>query len=350
MNNDTIVVIIPSLNPSKNLITLIKQLNNDNFNNIVIVDDGSDKEHKWVFEEIKKNFNCFILKHNVNMGKGCALKTAFNYVLNRFENVIGVVTVDSDGQHQINDINNCVDLFKKNPNSIILGSRNFKEKNIPFRSKFGNTITQKIVNIFCGLNISDTQTGLRVIPTNLLKSFLLTKGERFEYEMNMLLDAKSMNIQFLEVNISTIYINNNNSSHFNPLKDSLKIYEIFLKFIISSLVSFFIDIILFSILLFILKNNNIEHYIILATIGARIFSSFINYTINKNKVFKSKNSNKKSFIKYFLLCFIQMIISAICVNLIYYFTNINESFIKIIVDTLIFIINFKIQQEFIFND
>ena len=126
-----------------------------------------------------------------------------------------------------------------------------------------------------------------------------TDGERFEYEMNMLIETKKYNINIIEEKIETVYEQNNKSSHFNPLKDSYKIYLIFIKYILSSSISFILDIALYKILfnILILKINN--YAILLSTIGARIVSSLVNYKINKDKVFKQVNS--KSIIKYYIL-------------------------------------------------
>jgi len=140
------VLVIPSLDPDENFLNLLEEFKNkiaqEKINmSIVIVNDGSSKNFNNLFEEIK-NKDITVLQHSVNLGKGRALKTAFNYILNEAKNLKSVVTADSDGQHLIEDIILCLKCSNENQNTLILGTRNFmtsknlKEKNkIPFRSK-----------------------------------------------------------------------------------------------------------------------------------------------------------------------------------------------------------------------
>ena len=285
------------------------------------------------------------------MGKGRALKTAFNYILVHRPESLGAITVDSDGQHTIEDTLACVTALIDHPDSLIMGCRNFSKENIPFRSRFGNIVTKHVLHALCGIRISDTQTGLRGIPRRIIPTFLAINGERFEYEMNMLIETKEKGIPIFEVPIQTIYLEENKSSHFNPLKDSAKIYAVFLKFIFSSLSSFAVDIVLFSILVSTLKTPFPVQYILLSTIGARFVSSLFNYYINKNKVFKDPNSSLSTFCKYCILCVAQLALSAFGVSLCYNLLNktISETLIKIAVDTVLFIISFQIQREWVFK-
>lgn len=341
-----ITILIPALNPDKKMVTLISNLIKNNFTNIIVVNDGSNKEHLDFFKQIEKHAT--ILTHAINLGKGRALKTGFNYYLNNNSDCIGVITVDADGQHQIEDINKIYLKLKENPDNLILGARTFNQKNVPFRSKFGNIITKKLFNFLTGLKIQDTQTGLRAIPNVYLEKLLSIDGERFDFEMNMLMYTKQENITVLEENIETIYLEENKSSHFNPFTDSLKIYTIFLKYIFSSMLAFIVDILFYKIFFNIFIKTLTIYTVSISTILARIISSIVNYKINKNIVFNK--ANKFSLIKYYTLCLIQMCISALLVSLIYNNINNHEVLIKVIVDTIIFFINYKIQQEWVFKD
>ncbi|MBC8531402.1 glycosyltransferase [Gehongia tenuis] len=347
---DDVIVIIPSLEPNLKLLDLLEQLQNVNLNNIIIVNDGSAPSFNHIFNVAQEKYNCLVLKHYVNMGKGRALKTAMNYVLNYFPGCIGVITVDSDGQHQIDDILICAKKLIDNPSELILGYRDFDSSNVPFRSKFGNKITRQIIKFLCGIKIQDTQTGLRGIPKDFMVALLDVKGERFEFEMNMLIEAKEKDISILEYPISTVYINENSSSHFNPLKDSAKIYSIFLKFIISSFSSFIVDIGLFSIIVNLIKPVS-SYYIIISTVFARLVSSIVNFALNKNRVFKSQGATKYSAIKYYILCIFQLIASALAVDALYTLCagKVSESIIKIVVDFILFLVSFQIQREWVFR-
>lgn len=343
------VIVIPSFNPDQKLVDLVKTLIKNELSNILIVNDGSKKECNQIFIEAQQ-LGCTVIRHAVNLGKGRALKTAFNYLLNKYDEDVMAICADCDGQHLVEDIIDVRDKLYDNEDSIVLGSRQFDDKSIPFRSRFGNKFTRSIFNLFCGIKVSDTQTGLRGLSGKTMKKFLTTKGERYEFEMNMLIEAKDKCVGVTEVPIKTVYIEDNKNSNFNPLKDSLKVYSVFLKFITSSFLSFVVDILLFALLVKLFDNVlDKASTIFLGTLIARLCSSLINYTLNKNTVFNSTGNNSKAIIKYYILCFIQLICSGLLVLLIYSLLPIEESVIKIIVDTVLFIISFKIQREWVFK-
>lgn len=345
---DDIVIIIPSYKPETEIMMeFIKKVKN-NFKNIVVVDDGSGKEYRDFFDNLQ-NEGIVVLRHYINFGKGRGIKTAFNYVLNNYPNILGVVTADCDGQHYIEDIIKCAEKLRENPEKLVIGYRNFDEKQVPFRSRFGNKITRTVFNTFVGIKITDTQSGLRAFGKKTMETFLRSAGERYEYETNVLIDCKEKDIEIAEVPISTVYIKNNSGSHFNPIKDSIIIYKLFAKYIISSLSSFVVDILLFTLFVKILPEINLKGIteIFLATIIARILSATYNFIINSKVVFK--NQNKNSIIKYFILCIIQMFISAFAVSELFKVLNMDSTLIKVIVDTIIFLINFVIQREWVFK-
>ncbi|WP_099361246.1 glycosyltransferase [Fredinandcohnia onubensis] len=344
---DNVAIVIPAYNPDRKLTELIGKIINANFKSIIIVNDGSKEECKEIFDELSRSEHCTLLNHAVNLGKGRALKTAFNYFLNTSPNLFGVITIDSDGQHSVTDMIKIAKKMNAYKNNLILGSRDFSLESIPFRSRFGNILTRHIFRFASGIKISDTQTGLRGIPTSFIRDLMNVKGERFEFEMNMLLECKERGIQVDEVKIETIYIEENKSSHFNPIIDSIKIYSVFLKYLFSSLFSFGLDILLFSFFLFLFKESFPTYYIISATISARILSSLFNYTVNRNVVFKTDSNY--TIVKYYTLSICQMLASAFFVYLIYLLIGQGEIFIKIVVDTLLFLVSFYIQREWVFK-
>lgn len=343
---DEVMIVIPSLNPDEKLVKLVESLCGEGYKNIIVVNDGSTSDYDKYFEEISNK--AIVLKHAVNLGKGRALKTAFNEYLNKYKEKKGIITVDSDGQHKLEDIKKINKKLCETEKSLILGARNFDNENVPFKSKFGNKITRTIFSFLTGIKITDTQTGLRGITTEYVKTLMNVPGERFEYEMNMIMYAKNNDITIREETIETVYIHENKSSHFNPLTDSIRIYLIFFKYILASLISFIVDIGLYKLFFNLLIKTIANYAIVIATIGARIISSFFNYKINKNTVFKS--SNKNSIIKYYILCIIQMVVSATLVSYLYNLMGQKEEvLIKVIVDVILFFINFKIQKEWVFK-
>lgn len=350
-----ITIIIPSLNPDEKLKGTIDGILAKGFHDIVVVDDGSDEQHKTPFEYAREQ-GCHVLVHEVNKGKGRALKTAFLHCLSQ-PDCIGVITVDGDGQHAPEDIYNCGKaMLEKNGKSVILGCRDFSEDNVPFKSRYGNNITKFAFRVLCGIKISDTQTGLRAIPARFLQEMTEYKGERFEYETNMLLEMKSHGIPFSEVKIATIYLEENVSTHFNPWKDSIRIYKIIFKYSICSGASAIIDLLMFYAALHILELLGMDaawnpHLtVVLATVAARIISSLFNYLMNRKVVFRS--AAKNSFWKYYALCIVQMGASAALVaglSAPFATGKLGKTVIKLIVDTCLFFISFGIQREWVFK-
>lgn len=339
-------IIVPSYNPNEEIMSNFILELKKSFKNIIIVNDGCYKEYDDYFKGFEEK-GITILKHHINQGKGRAIKTAFNYLCNEHKDFKSTVTADCDGQHTIEDIKTCSKLAIEFPNNLILGVRDFDQKQVPTQSKLGNKITRTIFKIFIGLSITDTQTGLRGFSKKMVETFLGTPGERYEYETNMLIECKYKDIKIKETKIDTIYINNNATSHFNPVKDSIIIYKLFFKYILSSISSFLLDILLFTIFLNIFKNTN--ESVLISTILSRVISSIYNYLVNGKFIFK--NANKLSLYKYFFLVLTQMFISGFSVTyLSKIFINSSKILIKIIVDIIIFIINFVVQRDFVFKN
>lgn len=225
--NSNMPIVIPAYEPDDNLLVLCRDLRKRELENIIIIDDGSGQEYQTYFKRAETEYNCTVLKHTINLGKGRALKDAFNYILNNNPLAIGCITADSDGQHTPDDIQKCMDALKQNKNSLILGCRTFDGENIPLKSRFGNELTKRVYHFLCGVNVSDTQTGLRGIPRDFMEELLYVAGERFEFETNMLIKCKDA-VLIKEVPIQTVYDSKeNHKTHFNPIKDSIKIYKIF---------------------------------------------------------------------------------------------------------------------------
>ena len=348
-----IPVIIPSYEPDDKLITLLEALKQTGISHVVVVDDGSGAQYETFFEPAEEMDNCTVLHHAVNLGKGRALKTAFNHCLRVYGESPGCVSADSDGQHTPADILACMRKLWENPQALILGCRDFDAPSVPARSSFGNKCTRKVFRYLLGLSVSDTQTGLRAIPTLFMKELMQVKGERVEYETNMLIETKNLNIPILEVPVETVYIEENKTSHFNPIKDSVRIYLVFGKFLFSSLSSSVLDLLLFHILCmaFLPLGEEIRGipYIVAATVGARVISAVYNFLINYRVVFKSKGNLAVTAGKYGLLAVCQMMCSAFLVNGLYGLVGGAEVLIKMPVDVFLFFASFVIQREFVYR-
>ena len=221
-------IVIPSYEPDERLLQLLETLKAGRQGPVVIVDDGSGAAYKDIFERAGAYVDVLggaVLTHEVNRGKGRALKTAFAFILKKYPEAIGCVTADSDGQHTAECIEKVSKTLKDHPDSLVLGVRRFDGEDVPWRSRMGNGITERVFAYVAGVHVTDTQTGLRGIPRTFMKELLDVPGERFEFETQMLLESAG-NYPIIEVPIRTIYDSKeNHQTHFNTLTDSVKIYR-----------------------------------------------------------------------------------------------------------------------------
>lgn len=216
-----IAVLIPAYNPDGKLARLVGGLRG-RFGHVFVVNDGSTQGCE-IFREIGPMVDA-VLTHEKNRGKGAAIKTGIAAIMERCPGVAGIVTADADGQHRVEDIASVARASLSHPKGLVLGVREFSGKDVPFRSRFGNVWTRIFFFLFTGLWIRDTQTGLRGIPRGLFGRLLALGGERYEYEMVMLADARRHGERPVQIPIATVYLDNNATSHFSPLKDSVRIY------------------------------------------------------------------------------------------------------------------------------
>ena len=252
-----ISVVLPSLDPDEKLIAVIDGLLEYGFSDIILVNDGSKPENLHYFTDLAaQHSEIHLLHHEVNKGKGAALKTAMRHILENMPDCSVAVTADADGQHLTKDII-ATAMASVEQGNVVLGVRDFNDPNVPSRSKMGNQITCGVFRLFFGMKIQDTQTGLRAFPRKYLEEILKAKGDRYEYETNMLFIINRKQIPLSEVKIETVYIEENKSSHFRVVRDSIRIYALILKYLVSSVGSAVLDELAFFIF---------KHMGILATI------------------------------------------------------------------------------------
>lgn len=341
---EDILLIIPSLQPTQKTVELVKQMIVQC--PTVVVDDGSEKEYCTYFAQMEEA-GAIVLRHSVNLGKGRALKTAFNYCLANHPNILGVVTADADGQHREKDIIACAQALRAHPDCLVMGCRNFHLKNVPLKNGLGNRITSQFMKLLCGVAVSDTQTGLRGIPAEFMQILMNVDGERFEFETNMLLETNVRDIKIFEVPIQTVYEDGGRSSHFNPLRDSFKIYALLFKFIASSIAGAATDLVLFTIFVSLLRPHRISEYILISTIGARLCSATVNYLLNRHAVFK-RSQGKVTLFRYILLATVQLFLSGYAVTWIFSRLALPETLLKMFVDIILFFCSFIIQRKWVF--
>ena len=376
-NDSPVSIVLPSYKPDEKLLNTVNDLRKAGFSDIIVVDDGGGEEYNRYFDEIRKLSGCTVLVHPVNRGKGAALKTAFSWYLHNRPEGRGVITVDGDGQHRTDDVVYCGEkLLSKD--KVILGARDFSKENVPLRSSFGNKFSSRVFKLFVGMKISDTQTGLRAIPAKYLEGMLSVKGDRYEYETNMLLHLKRNNIPYREISISTVYIDENDSSHFRPFRDSARIYALILKYLLltpfmlclgSSMICYLFDWGLFTAINFFM-NGVAEGLIVTVTAygGARIASSLVNFYLNRLIFNKQGGSVISTMIKYYLLVAFNLLVGSLAVNLISAGlvrvpdvvelccnipntspSTVLESVIKVPVDALLYFCSYNVQKHIVFK-
>ena len=352
-----ISVVLPSLDPDEKLIAVVDGLLEHGFTDIILVNDGSKQENLHYFTDLAAQHpEIHLLHHEVNKGKGAALKNAFRWFLANRPDGYGVVTVDGDNQHHPADTRACCEHMLKTGHTV-LGCRDFNQADVPARSSFGNKTTSMIFKIFVGMTISDTQTGLRAIPRGVLEELVEVYGDRFEYETNMLLAFKTKGIVFDEVKIRTVYIEENKSSHFRVIHDSWRIYKLilahFFRYTLSSLASAVVDTGAYSLLSALLPFSG---FALTAAAGviARVISSLLNFFMNQRLVFKTNVDTKKAMLRYYMLALPQMVAQVLLTQGVYALLGIPDSanglrtVIYAVVMTVLYFMSYMIQQRWVF--
>lgn len=333
------VVLIPARNPKEDFCVLVAELRSAGFPAVVVVDDGSDSSCRGVFDSLAGP-GVHVLRHAVNLGKGRALKTGFNFVLDSLSHLQGVVTADADGQHRVEDIVRVAEAMEASPCRTVLGCREFVGA-VPVRSRFGNTVTRWVFRFVTGRGVSDTQTGLRGLPVTSLPELMGLPGERYEYEMTVLGHLCRTRSHLVEVPIATVYLDGNRSSHFDPIRDSMRIYFVLLRFYASSLVAAGIDFAGFSVAF------ALTHDVLTSFIVGRL-SSLANFLLNKRYVFHSDTPIGGSLGRYYLLAVAVAAASYGSIRGLTGYFGWNVFAAKLVVDTLLSFASFAVQRTFVF--
>jgi len=334
-------IIIPSYEPTEKLVRLIEELKSVRPEcQILVVNDGSAPEYDAIFSQVEA-LGVTLLRHEHNRGKGAALKTGFAHLLQN-EDLNAVVCADSDGQHKTNDIFLCLDKTKEHPNSMIIGTRKFKG-HVPMRSRFGNTVTRMVYLAASGTMLYDTQTGLRAFAKPMLPWLMKVEGDRFEYEMNMLLEAPAAGIPFHQLEIETVYDKANHSSHFRTFTDSFRVYYPIVKFSSVSIVTGLFD---YFLLLFL---HNLGLSLLYSVLLSRITSGIINYWLNKVYVFSHKKNVQRSALRYTVLAAGILAANYLLLRFLTETAVLPLSMAKIFTEMILWFFSFWLQRLFVFS-
>lgn len=334
-------VLIPAYEPTLNLIRLVLELKDMTNYRILIVDDGSGENDAEIFNKAEA-LGCTVMHHDVNRGKGAALKTGFLRLL-MDEKPDDVVCADSDGQHLVEDIIRVASAIHINDADMVLGTRRFTGR-VPWKSRLGNKGASLILKLATGMDIKDTQTGLRGYPHRMLSWLLSVEGDRFEYELNLLLTAKKSGVTIRQMTIATVYDNNNKGTHFRPVQDSVKVLAPIIKFCSSSVISGILDF--FLLFLF----QSLSGSLFVGVVSARALSSVFNYTFNKFLVFKAKNvPNKQSAPRYFGLVAVIMLLNYGLLAFLTQTLSLPGVPSKLLTEITLFIMSYAVQKLFVFR-
>lgn len=346
-----LIGLVPAYKPGSGLIDLLRSLNRlELFDAIYCVDDGGGEEFKGIFEKVDK-LGVNVCVHFVNQGKGAALKTGLNRIACDYPQNSWVVTFDADGQHTPHDI---VAVARKageageggeggEENRLILGARSRLEE-APFRSKFGNLLTRTILKAVSGIDLMDTQTGLRCIPLSFAGELLGIKSNGYEFEFDMFVRAKRRGMTFQEVQIETVYINENETSHFNPVFDSIKIYFVFFRFCSVSLGAALLDNLTFMFMYLLSKN------ILVSLVLARILGATFQYLATRGFVFHSHSSIRHSLVKYLIVLFVLSALSAGGIWFLREQYSVQPILSKILIETFVFFLSFAYLRDWVFRE
>jgi len=365
LNAKNCCVLIPSLSPDERLPQYVSQLLEGGFGGVVVVDDGSAREYQEFFDRIQTWDKCHVLHHEVNRGKGAALKTGYAYIEKNTE-FDGVITADSDGQHTVKDTLNLASLLDEKEQCLLLGSRDFSRNSVqvPPKSRLGNRITSVVFQLFYGPRLPDTQTGLRAFVRGLLPFMQEIGGDRFEYEMNVLIRCAVVKLPMKPIAIDTVYHDENKGTHFHPIRDSWRIYKLllggFFKFMSASVMATVVDFALFTLLnawvlpMFMqpvyLNVLGSDLRVVAATLGARAVSAVLNFKLNENFVFNLKKCRGAAG-RYIILCVLVALVSGLTVGaLSALLPTVSSTLIKIPVDVTLFLLNYRIQQDWVFKN
>ena len=347
MDTSKCAAIIPVIDPTSRIIELAEGLIAEGFEHLIVVDDGSaEAEAAGLFARLEAK-GAVVVHHGANRGKGAAIKTGIREMLRSCPWAEGFVTIDGDGQHTPQDAARVCAAVGQEA-GIALGVRDFKGASVPLRSRVGNAFSAAYFRLDTGRACSDTQTGLRCVPAALVPLALQMEGERYEYEMNFLTAVVRSGAPVKEVPIQTIYENGNKASHFDPVRDSMRIYRTLIRFTMSSVSCAVVDLGLFTLLVSVLHLKAFM-LVALATCTARLASGALNFTLNKVWSFRAHRSTRVQACRYAVLFCLIMAASTIGVSLLS-FLPVPLTVVKVIVDGMLFVISYFAQRNWVFRE
>lgn len=336
------VALVPAFKPDSRLPEIARALvASGEFASVFCVNDGSGKTFDPTFQELKET-GVHVISHHVNLGKGMALRTGLNAAACAYPTAPGIITFDADGQHRTEDILAVTQSLRTHPKALVLGVRNLP-RSAPLRSRFGNALTRRVLQFLTGVKLTDTQTGLRGIPRNMIPSLIRLSSTGYDFELDMLMCARPSGTPILEVPIETIYIENNTSSHFNPLLDSIKIYFVFIRFSSVSIITALLDYAAFA------AAFHFGISLLGSLVVGRLFGATFQFCASHTFVFREKGMWLVSGFRYLLVLLVLSSASYFGMLFARNHLEISPFFSKWVVELMIFLISFLLQRDFVFS-
>ena len=350
-----IPILIPAYRPDNSLLRLLRELDSMKLRKVVVVDDGSGAEFARIFDHISNEYGCKVVHHSVNLGKGRAIKTGFNYIMCHYPEALGCVTTDCNGSFLPEDIKKIVDTLIGNPSELIMGSRVLKgSADYVGKAVTGYKVLQLSFKYLVGFEIHDPQCVLRGIPISYMKKLMNVWGEGYEFDTKMITSCKKFQVGVREVGLSTKYEKRRNVYKYRTIKDNIPIYLTFASYIFTSIIATVVDLVLFQVLKGLFNNISVlddtAMYIPIATGLARTVSAFVNYKLNLRLVFRNKKNSIKTLRKWIMLVIVQAAISAAAVTIIHTLLPWTEEvLIKVPVDFILFFLSYYVAKEKVYG-
>jgi len=342
--DNRIAAVIPAYRPPDGFVPYVETLLGTGCPLVIVVDDGSGESYAKQFDQLERLPRVVLLKHPINLGKGAALKTAFHRVTIDYAAAYnGVVTLDADGQHGLSDCLQVVSALAQDPESIVLGTRTFAD-DVPWRSRYGNIFTRNLFRLLYGQAVSDTQCGLRGLPMSFLPGLLKIPAQRYEFELDALILAFRAGRRPVEIEIDTIYVDDNAGSHFNPTFDSIRIYFVLFRFMLSSVAAYILDITVFYIAF--AASQSIGY----SLIAGRILATALNFYLNRNFVFSYRRKVLSTLTKFLSLVVFIAVASFAMITFFVDTFGVNILVAKVTAESGLFIFSFLAQRYVVFAD
>lgn len=341
----TVAVIIPAFNPAEFLLDFAKSITEQGLKNIIIVNDGSSKDFNLLFKKLE-DAGCAVVNHKENLGKGASLKTGIKAAMERYPDLDGCITAEANDQHTAGDLMKIYKAMESRPGELIMGVRSFTKDNSSLKFRTSFFFSKLYFHIVTKTWHKDTRTVLRGIPKEMFPLALSTEGERYEYELNFFINAVQNGCPYYNQPVES-NLNKNHVSHFRPFRDTILLFKTPIKFAASSLSCYIIELTAFSLLsIFLFSKNALG--ILISTVIARVISGAVNFTLNKKWSFQNNKKWTGQFLKYAVLFVCQMTLSWLLVTLLSSLPA-PITIIKAGVDLVLFALNYLVQKNWVFK-